>query len=354
MSARGAALGSETREPEPYRRQWLHALEGEPTAPSGAMQLARVYADYAPASGGRATQVSYPQMRKHTHMSNDKIEAGNGWLVEHGWLVPREGKNGQRKVYDLTFGHAGKKREPVKPSQEEPLRQPERSTGQNRSGSRNGRDAGDLSGGRNTTSPVAGTPPLRLSEHEQNEQNEQENLSPRLKKLYELLATEVPDVTEREFLLVIEELDSRRNVESGAAVLPVEIANGKGPALVAKVRHGQDGAARWLSWSGTAGEPGNEKPTPTPPPLRDLCGWCKKPGHTADACRDRQPDPAPKPQARPVAAPAEVSETPCAAGGKCHQRHTDVPAGGWHTACELLVAQRVPKPRAGTRGASLT
>ena len=48
-------------------------------------------------------------MRKHTHMSFDAIDAGNRWLVEHGWLVPH-GENGQRKTYDLTFGLGGAKR----------------------------------------------------------------------------------------------------------------------------------------------------------------------------------------------------------------------------------------------------
>lgn len=268
-------MTSEAHEPESHHRQWLHALEDEATVPSREMQLARVYADYAPASGGRATRVSTRTMRKHTHMSFDAIDAGNRWLVEHGWLVPHGGINGQRKTYDLMFGRGGAKRKPI--------RQPERSAEENRSDSRIGQDPGrsgsrigrrtvDRSDHRIGTVPTAGSAPIRLSEREQKTERTEVSLSG--SKLRRALAAVVPDATEREAQLIREKIGRRPGVKSDVAVMLTEIEAGNGPALVADIR----GAIR-------AG-------TPSPVQYAALCGWCSRPGHGANNCPTR-PEPAP-------------------------------------------------------------
>jgi hypothetical protein len=102
-----------TRQPdkdEPYHRQWLHAAEREMTVPSDPMQIFRVYADYGASRAGRAVPISYPELRRQTHMSYGRISAAITWGVEHGWLSLAPGKdgkepaNGQRKSYDLLIG----------------------------------------------------------------------------------------------------------------------------------------------------------------------------------------------------------------------------------------------------------
>ena len=295
-------------EPESYHRQWLHALEDEATVPSREMQLARVYADYAPASGCRETRVSTRTMRKHTHMSFDAIDAGNTWLVEHGWLVPH-GENGQRKTYDLTFGRGGAKREPVRP-----IRQPERSTDGNRSDSRNGPSTTDRSDSRIGTVPMVGSVPIRPSEREQKTEGTEVSLSA-TSSLGRALAAVVPGVTERETQLIREKIGRRPGVRSDVAVMLSEIEAGKGPALVADIRGAT--SAR----------------TPAPPPYTALCGRCSRSGHDADDCPDRL-----APPCRPA---LTALETPCAADEKCHQRRTRVPDGEkYHPACSLIVGMR--------------
>jgi hypothetical protein len=308
-------------EPESYHRQWLHTLEDEATVPSREMQLARVYADYAPASGGRATRVSTQTMRRHTHMSTDAISAGNKWLVKHGWLVPH-GENGQRKTYDLTFGCGGAKRKPI--------RQPERSADRNRSDSRNGqgpdrsdgrngRRIADRSDSRNGTVPTAGSEPFRQPEREQKTEGTERSLSGG--RLHRALAAVVPDVTERETHLIREKIGRRPGVRSDVAVMLSEIEAGKGGALVADIRAAV--SAR----------------TSAPLQYAALCGWCSRPGHDADNCPNR-----PEPTARP-AEPA--AETPCAAGENCRCKHTPVPDGHeYHEACQILGGLRAAREQA--------
>jgi hypothetical protein len=254
---------SASDEPEPYHRQWLHALEDEATVPSDEMQLARVYADYAPASGGQSTRVSARRMRHHTHMSFDAILKHTKWLVDHGWLVPQgEAANGQRKTYNLTFGFGGERRKPVPDPEgrrDERRREtskrkreasaPEQSESADRSEYRNGEDAGDRSALRNATVPGVGTPPFRKAEHEQKEREEQ-NFSRRANSLHDQLAAVVPDATERETELVIENLAARPGVRSATAILRREIADGNGPSLVAEVRRQQSAAPSARSWCG--------------------------------------------------------------------------------------------------------
>jgi hypothetical protein len=310
-------------EPESYHRQWLHALEDEATVPSREMQLARVYADYAPASGCRETRVSTRTMRKHTHMSFDAIDAGNTWLVEHGWLVPH-GENGQRKTYDLTFGHGGAKREPVRP-----IRQPERSTDGNRSDSRNGPRTTDRSDSRSGTVPTAGAVPIRPSEREQKTEGTERSLSGT--RVHRALAAVVPGVTERETQLIREKIGRRPGVRSDVAVMLSEIDAGNGPALVADIRADIRGATS------------TSVRTPSPLQYAALCGWCSRPGHDGDHCPDR-----PKPTASPVSTEAEV---PCAAGEKCRQKRTPVPGGqDYHEICGTLQGLRAAtQPRGADR-----
>lgn len=133
------------------------------------------------------------------------------------------------------------------------------------------------------------------------------------------LAAVVPDVTERETQLIREKIGKRPGVRSDVAVMHSEIEAGKGPALVADIR----GAIRAR--------------TPTPLRRADQCGWCSRPGHDAGNCPDR-----PEPTARPV---LTAAETPCAASGKCRQRHTPVPHGQeYHETCRTLGGLRADSP----------
>jgi hypothetical protein len=142
--------------------------------------------------------------------------------------------------------------------------------------------------------------------------------------LHELLAAVVPDVTERETELVIQMLNARPGVQSGSAVLPREIRDGNGPALVAEVRQ-------------RAGRPPGPAPSgdlrPAAVPYRDMCSWCSRPGHDADNCPDRRQLSAPDRPARPLPA---VVETPCAAGDKCQRADESVPGGHeYHLRCKI-------------------
>lgn len=190
--------------PEPHHRQWLHAMEAEPTVPGTVMQVARVYADYAASRGGQSASVSYPALIRQTHRSSGTLVDAHEWMTDHGWLRLRPGKDGapwregQRKVYDLTFGSAGEKREPV--------RLPERSEAPNQFGSRSGRApkrSADRNGSaeenrfdsRSATVPVTEVEPLRSPERERLT-SVTSSLSP--PTLHDRLAASVPDVTERD------------------------------------------------------------------------------------------------------------------------------------------------------------
>ena len=88
-------------------------MEAESTIPGTVMQVARIYADYAASRGGRSAGVSYPVLIRQTHRSRDALVEAHDWMTTHGWLRLRPGKDGeqwrdgQRKSYDLTIGHAG-------------------------------------------------------------------------------------------------------------------------------------------------------------------------------------------------------------------------------------------------------
>lgn len=241
---------SEPDEPEPYHRQWLHAMEAESTIPGTVMQVARIYADHAASRGGRWASVSYPALIRQTHRSRDTLVEAHEWMTDYGWLRLRPGKDGeqwrdgQRKSYDLTIGQGGEKRKPV--------RQPERSEARKQSGSRNGptsKHSGqqngspetDHSGQQNATVPVDRTEPFRSPERER--LTSRTSLSPGRGSLQAKLATVVPDVTERETELILEKIAADPGVRSATAVLRAEIRDGNGPALVEQIRRAASTAA---------------------------------------------------------------------------------------------------------------
>lgn len=152
------------------------------------------------------------------------------------------------------------------------------------------------------------------------------------RSLYELLAAEVPDVTERETQLVIQMLDERPAVQSGSAVLPREIKNRNGPALVAEARQRISG--------------GDTRPVDARPaavPYRDLCPRCSRTGHVADDCPDRDPSPAqPSPSPARLAAAVE----PCLAGERCQRPPSPIdPATGYHARCAAVASARASMMR---------
>ena len=72
-------------EPEPHHRQWLHAVEDDRTVPGTAMQVARIFADYAASREGcRSATVSYPVLQRQTHRSRDAIDEALTYLTSHG------------------------------------------------------------------------------------------------------------------------------------------------------------------------------------------------------------------------------------------------------------------------------
>lgn len=95
-----------SRRTAPLHRVWLHLLEDDPAVPSGVMQLARVYADFASESKGREPFfVTWATLKRCTHMSNDKCNRALTWLRERGWLEPLEPPEGvhkQRVYHRLT------------------------------------------------------------------------------------------------------------------------------------------------------------------------------------------------------------------------------------------------------------
>jgi hypothetical protein len=317
---------SQPSEPGPYHRQWLHAAEREPTVPSDAMQLFRVYADWGARSNGCAVHVSYVDMYRQTHMPNGRMQNAIEWGVEHGWLTLLPGKdgkrpvNGQKKSYDLTIGTPGEKRKPPPP--------PHRRRGRPEE---NGISTGPASDTHSVTATTPIAEPLRVSKRRR---LTSDNVSlPQCGNLHAQLAAVVADVTERETELVIQVLNARPAVQSGSAVLPREIRDGNGPGLVAEVRRRQAGQP-------SASVPPSA-PTPAPPRYADCCGWCSRLGHDADNCPDR-----PEPAALPVLA-ADEDETPCAAGEECRQTHTPIPdKREYHPACQALGSLRAARDQA--------
>lgn len=92
------------------------------TVPGTVMQVARIFADYSPSSGGSSAWVTYKTLRAETHRSNDALDGAIQWLIGHGWFVPRNHPDGTRITYDLTFGTPGKPRQ----QRTKPLRLSER------------------------------------------------------------------------------------------------------------------------------------------------------------------------------------------------------------------------------------
>lgn len=134
-------------------------------------------------------------------------------------------------------------------------------------------------------------------------------------------------MTERETELVIQVLNARPAVQSGSAVLPREIRDGNGPALVAEVRRRSPGQLSVHA---------DSAPTPTPPQRAEQCGWCSRTGHDADNCPDRESAPAPE----PPAAPADLGE-PCVAGDRCLRPPSSAdPDTGYHARCGAAAAAR--------------
>lgn len=297
-------------EAEPHHRQWLHAMEAETTVPSDAMQIGRVYADHAARNGGLWAHVGYPALRRQTHQSYGTISGSITWLIDHGWLRLRPGRDGepwrtgQRADYDLTIGRPGKAR-----------RRPGKSAGQadpdpNRYATRSGSDDGnryaprsgsaepDRYASRSATATRGVAEPLRATYRERPTSDDVS--LPRRGNLHAALAAVVPDVTERETELIREMIASRPGVRSPTAVLRAEIRDGNGPGLVATVRPRAAGTAP------------PDDPRPAAIAFRDLCPRCSRPGHGADDCPDREPPPSP---AGPDLLPATAE--PCAAGERC-------------------------------------
>jgi len=247
-----------TRPDEPYYRQWLHAMEDDRSVPGTAMQVARIFADYAASRGETTTSVSWAALQRQTHRSTDAISQAIRYLLDYEWLEPHPRKSRQRAVYSLTLGTPSKPSKLLRPSEQsgpagysgyrstttpatgvQPLRLPEQS------------GSGEYSGHRSTTTPATGAQPLRSSEHER--LTSATSLSG-IGELHAALSAAVPDVTERETELALAEIQTRPGVRSAVAVLRTEINNGGAPGLIAKIR--SDAAAT--------------QPSALPP----LCGEC--------------------------------------------------------------------------------
>ncbi|HEV3381653.1 MAG TPA: hypothetical protein VG142_11815 [Trebonia sp.] len=308
-------------------------MEDDSTVPSGSMQLARVFADLAPASGGTRSRASYRLIKRLTHQSTDFIVTNMAYLVDHDWLTPPPGhESGQSIIYTLTIGHPGEPRK--RPGRKDDtaaagkaLRTAERSATrngqeQNRSATRNASDrafrGAERSATRSATAPPHGTQPLRVAEHERKTSGTG-SLSA-LARLHADLAADVPDVTMRETEMILELLAKRPTVDSAFAVMPTEIRNGNGPSLVAQVR------AQGLATTSEAGR------GLAAVPFRQLCQRCSKP-HGADPCSDADPQPTarePHEHAAPVPAGQPCSEW-------CVTPRASIPDGKrYHEACGHL------------------
>lgn len=323
--------------PEPYHRQWLHAMEAESTVPGTVMQVARVYADYAASRGGHSAGVSYPALIRQTHRSRDALVEAHEWMTGHGWLRLRASENGdpwrdgQRKVYDLTIGGAGEKRKPV--------RSPERSVDGNQSGSRNGRERkrsgkqngsgeADRSDGQNATVPVTGTEPVRSPERERLTSVTSSLSRP---TLHDQLAAAMPGVSERETAMVLELIKRRPRVESPAAVMIHEIGLGLGPSLVAEVRdHGMP-------------PPDSADRRPSGVPYADQCPRCSRLRHDPLPCPDPEPAETRLRAAEDPPPLAPVPGTRCQYP-ECPARAAPVEDDGYHETCRYLAGVKALAP----------
>lgn len=86
---------------EPLHRQWLHALEDDETVPDYAIQVARVFADFAAGASPRGVHVSWPMLIRCTHQRRNKVSKSIAWLRDNGWLEASETGQGKRSFYRL-------------------------------------------------------------------------------------------------------------------------------------------------------------------------------------------------------------------------------------------------------------
>lgn len=271
--------------PEPPHRQWLHALEDEPTVPGTAMQLARIFADYAARSGTTAV-VSYTSLIRQTHRTREAISDAIKWLTGHGWLIRRSRLDGQKAVYDLAAGHAGEKPKPKSYRKTSSLGEPVGSA--NRSAQQTAPGARDLPSGtrsglpsepvgsanrsaqRTATSSLSEPEPVGSANYIRPRLDT--SLSPR--GLHAALAAVVPDVTERETDQIRQLIGRRPGVRSVAAVMRTEIESGYGPELVAQVRKAQERATRNGPMTERCRSATHPGPRDTP-----CMDWCTCPCH---------------------------------------------------------------------------
>jgi hypothetical protein len=231
---------------EPWHRRWLHALEADRTVPGTAMQMGRIYADYAASKGGRWADPAYPELIRQTHRTRDAISTGIGFLVDHGWLRLRgEWVPGQAKTYDLIIPGQRRNR-PVPPtsrlSRTPEQKRPAEPTGSVRPSRPEASGPADQPAQPTTTvrpsRPEASGPAGRIR---LTSSTSLPPLSPR--GLHARLAQAVPDVTERESDQVRQLIGRRPGIRSAAAVMRAEIEQGNGPALVRQIRTEQQRAA---------------------------------------------------------------------------------------------------------------
>lgn len=225
-----------TRTDEPYHRQWLHAMEDDLTVPGTAMQVGRIVADYAASRGGETASVTFSTLQRQTHRSRPTIDEAITYLTNHGWLVPQPRKNGQRALYSLTFGRPGERRKPVRKAVTGSVAEPV--TARPAARDQFSSQTGSQGTNRFSSQTAAGsaTEPRPVQPPNQERLTSVTSLSKGNSALHAALISVVPDATERETQLVLEEIKSRPGVRSARAVLQAEIKHGGGPELVALVR----------------------------------------------------------------------------------------------------------------------
>jgi hypothetical protein len=87
--------------PESLHRRWLHALEDDSRVPYYALQVARVYADFAASAADGRVHVRWSMLLRCTHQRRDRLSQSLAYLVDNGWLTLEPYQNGQRKYYRL-------------------------------------------------------------------------------------------------------------------------------------------------------------------------------------------------------------------------------------------------------------
>lgn len=229
---------------EPWHRRWLHALEADLTVPGTAMQIGRIYADYASSKGGRWADPSYVELVRQTHRTRDAIADAIEFLVTREWLHLRgTWQPGQAKSYDLIIPGQRRNRSA------QPTSRPSRTPGREQSA----QPAGSVRESRPVPSGPAGQPAqpaTTVRESRPDPAGSADYIRPRrfsslsVRGLHQALAAEVPDVTERETIEVRDMIGRRPGVVSAAAVMRTEISAGNGPKLVAQVRGTAAAAAR--------------------------------------------------------------------------------------------------------------